>query len=31
MRRIQALVYVLLVGIITGLVGWINQSYVKEQ
>ena len=29
-RRIQALVYVLLVGIITGLVGWINQSYVKE-
>jgi formylglycine-generating enzyme required for sulfatase activity len=29
-RRIQALVYVLLVGIITGLVGWINQSYVQE-
>jgi formylglycine-generating enzyme required for sulfatase activity len=30
-HRVQALVYVLLVGIITGLVGWINQSYVKEQ
>jgi formylglycine-generating enzyme required for sulfatase activity len=30
-RRIQALVYVLLVGIITGLVGWINQSYVNER
>ena len=27
----QALVYVLLVGIIAGLVGWINQAYVKEQ
>jgi formylglycine-generating enzyme required for sulfatase activity len=30
-RRVQALIYLLLVGIITGLVGWINQSYVKEQ
>jgi formylglycine-generating enzyme required for sulfatase activity len=30
-RRIQALVYVLLVGIIIGLVGWINQSYVEGQ
>ena len=30
-RRIRALVYVLLVGIIAGLVGWINQAYVKEQ
>ena len=30
-RRVQALVYVLLVGIITGLIGWINQAYVKEQ
>jgi formylglycine-generating enzyme required for sulfatase activity len=30
-RRIQALVYVLLVGIITGLVGWINQSYLQKQ
>ena len=30
-RRVQALVYILLVGIIAGLVGWINQAYVKEQ
>ena len=30
-RRGRALVYVLLVGIITGLIGWINQSYLKEQ
>jgi formylglycine-generating enzyme required for sulfatase activity len=30
-RRVQALVYVLIVGIIIGLVGWINQAYVKEQ
>ena len=30
-RRMRALVYVLLVGIIAGLVGWINQAYVKEQ
>ena len=30
-RRVQALVYVLLVGVIAGLVGWINQAYVKEQ
>jgi formylglycine-generating enzyme required for sulfatase activity len=30
-RRVQALVYVLLVGIIAGLVGWINQAYVKEE
>ena len=30
-RRVQALIYVLLVGIIAGLVGWINQAYVKEQ
>ena len=30
-RHIRALVYVLLVGIIAGLVGWINQSYLKEQ
>ena len=27
----RASVYVLLVGIIAGLVGWINQSYLKEQ
>ena len=31
MRRGRALVFLLLVGIITGLVGWINQSFVKEQ
>jgi formylglycine-generating enzyme required for sulfatase activity len=30
-RRVQALIYVLLVGIITGLVGWINQSFLMEQ
>ena len=30
-RRVQALVYVLLAGIIAGLVGWINQAYVKER
>ena len=30
-RLAQALIYTLLVGIITGLVGWINQAYVKEQ
>jgi hypothetical protein len=30
-RRGRALVYMLLVGIITGLVGWINQSYIEEQ
>jgi formylglycine-generating enzyme required for sulfatase activity len=30
-RRVQALVYVLLVGIILGLVGVMNEAYVKEQ
>ena len=30
-RRVQALIYVLLIGIIAGLVGWINQVYIKEQ
>jgi formylglycine-generating enzyme required for sulfatase activity len=30
-RRAQAAIYVLLVGIIGGLVGWINQAYVKDQ
>jgi formylglycine-generating enzyme required for sulfatase activity len=30
-RRIRTIVYVLLVGIIAGLVGWINQLYLKEQ
>ncbi|MGA8898348.1 SUMF1/EgtB/PvdO family nonheme iron enzyme [Bradyrhizobium sp.] len=28
---VQALVYTLLVGIIAGLVGWINQEVIKEQ
>jgi formylglycine-generating enzyme required for sulfatase activity len=31
MRRVQTLVYILLVAVITGLVGWINQAYIKEQ
>ncbi len=30
-RFAQALIYLLLVGIIAGLVGWINQGYIKEQ
>jgi hypothetical protein len=30
-RQAQALTYTLLVGIIAGLVGWINQAYLKEQ
>jgi formylglycine-generating enzyme required for sulfatase activity len=30
-RRAQALVYLLLVGIILGLIGVINQAYLKEQ
>jgi formylglycine-generating enzyme required for sulfatase activity len=30
-RRAQALTYLLLVGIIGGLVGWINQGYILEQ
>src|SRR5262249_33331862 len=30
-RRAQALIYVLLVGIILGLIGIINQAYIKEQ
>jgi formylglycine-generating enzyme required for sulfatase activity len=30
-RRLQALIYVLMVGIIAGLVGWINQAYVMEE
>jgi formylglycine-generating enzyme required for sulfatase activity len=29
--RAQALTYTLLIGIIAGLVGWINQAYLKEQ
>jgi formylglycine-generating enzyme required for sulfatase activity len=30
-RRVRVLVYVLFVGIIAGLVGWINQSNIKEE
>jgi formylglycine-generating enzyme required for sulfatase activity len=30
-RRVQALVYVLLIGSILGLIGWINQAYLREQ
>jgi formylglycine-generating enzyme required for sulfatase activity len=30
-RRVQALVYVLLVGSVAGLIGWINQSYLRKQ
>ena len=30
-RRVQALIYLLLVGIIAGLVGWINQAYIEQQ
>lgn len=30
-RRIQALVYTLLVGIIVGLLGWMNQAYIRER
>jgi formylglycine-generating enzyme required for sulfatase activity len=30
-RLARAAIYVLLVGIIAGLVGWINQAYLKEQ
>jgi formylglycine-generating enzyme required for sulfatase activity len=30
-RRIQALIYLLLTGVIAGLVGWINQTYIKER
>ncbi len=29
--RVQAVIYMLLVGMIAALVGWINQSYIKEQ
>jgi len=29
--RVQALIYLLFVGSITGLIGWINQSYLKDQ
>jgi formylglycine-generating enzyme required for sulfatase activity len=30
-RRVQALVYALLVGVIVGLVGWINQGPLKAE
>jgi formylglycine-generating enzyme required for sulfatase activity len=30
-RLVQSAIYVLLLGIIAGLVGWINQAYIKEQ
>jgi len=30
-RRVQALIYAMLIGMIAGLFGWINQAYVKEQ
>jgi formylglycine-generating enzyme required for sulfatase activity len=30
-RRVQSLIYTLLVGIIAGLVGWINQATIKEE
>lgn len=30
-RLLQGAIYVLLVGIIVGLVGWMNQSYVDQQ
>ena len=30
-RRVQVLIYALFIGIIAGLVGWINQSYIREQ
>jgi formylglycine-generating enzyme required for sulfatase activity len=30
-RRIQALIYTLMACIILGLVGWINQAYIKKQ
>jgi formylglycine-generating enzyme required for sulfatase activity len=30
-RRLQAAIYVLLVGVIAGLVGWINQAAIAEE
>ena len=30
-RRVQAVIYTLLLGVIAGLVGWINQAFIKEQ
>jgi formylglycine-generating enzyme required for sulfatase activity len=31
LRHVQVVIYVLLVGIISGLVSWINQDYFKER
>jgi hypothetical protein len=30
-RRIQAVIYTLLTAVIFGLIGWINQDYIKER
>jgi formylglycine-generating enzyme required for sulfatase activity len=30
-RRVQAVIYVMLIGMIAGLFGWISQSYIKRQ
>jgi len=30
-RLVRAAIYVLLVGMIAGLIGWINQSYIKDE
>jgi len=30
-RLVQGVIYVLLLGMIIGLVGWINQSYIREE
>ena len=30
-RRVQALIYMLLLSVIAGLLGWINQAFIKEQ
>jgi len=30
-RRLQAAIYMLLVGVIAGLIGWINQAHIAEQ
>jgi formylglycine-generating enzyme required for sulfatase activity len=30
-RRVQTVIYVLLIGVIGGLIGWINQSFLIEQ
>jgi formylglycine-generating enzyme required for sulfatase activity len=30
-RRVRALIYTLLLSVIAGLIGWINQAFIKEQ